>query len=208
MCKYFLTSRHGGVGSTIMFHNKDERGYGSDIENLEKYTAEQAQRRHDQFGRKSLPLLVSKVIESSKRRVDMQYIDVADGMPKNKNEICVVSIPSSYDGNDIEFIKSGSGRTFNLDEAEAKPACEFKKLGSQAVFWRLEYLLEKSRLTMQYENLNTRTMCRGVRLKRKYQKRDSGKTRWNCPSCGQISWQYDPYDFEGCKNINCNDWSY
>ena len=47
MCEYFLTSRHGGVGSTIMFHNKDERGYGSDIEKLEKYTAEQAQRSHD-----------------------------------------------------------------------------------------------------------------------------------------------------------------
>jgi len=34
----------------------------------------------------------------------------------------------------------------------------------------------------------------------------SGKVRWNCPHCGKITWQYSPYDFEGCSDYNCEGW--
>ena len=76
--EYFLTSRHGGVGSTAMFHNKDEKGYGSDLRNLETYSAEKAQKHHDHYGRDSLPLLVTKVLAASTKRVDHQYINFND----------------------------------------------------------------------------------------------------------------------------------
>jgi len=46
MKEYFLTSRHGNCGSTVLFHNKDEHGYGSNLNELEKYTELEAKKGH------------------------------------------------------------------------------------------------------------------------------------------------------------------
>lgn len=202
--KYFLTSRHGDCGSTVMFHNHGEKGYGSDLNKLEVYSKENAQKRHNQFGRGSLPLLVDKVMTSCKRRVDMQYIDIAKGAPRFDKQITVFSCGGVYNGNDIRF-KAENGYTFNLDDALAKPLSEWADLGCSLVPWSLAYLADKSRITFQRESVNTRSMCRGVKLERIRKTQDSGKTRWNCPACGRISWQYNPYDFDGCNDWGCEE---
>lgn len=202
---YFLTSRHGNCGSSVMFHNKDEHGYGTNIDNLEVYTAEQAQKHHESYGRDSLPLLVSKVREKSTIRVDMQYPDIAKGLPKNELDICVVSIAGSYDGNDMQFMSKDGGYTFNLDEAAQRCIKDFEKLGVNRIVWSYSYIKNLSRRTFQAQNINTRSLCRGVKLLRKKNTSDSGKTRMNCPSCGKIHWQYNPYDFEGCNDLTCSE---
>ncbi|WP_278384328.1 hypothetical protein [Alteromonas mediterranea] len=206
--EYFLTSRHGGVGSTAMFHNKDEKGYGSDLRNLETYSAEKAQKYHDQYGRESLPLLAAKVLASSTKRVDHQYINFNEGMAI-PGQLCVVTNPRDYDGNDIFFRAKASHQmhwTPNLDEALVYKFEELPNLGSTLMPWSLAYMTTKARPTFQLKNINTRSMCRGVKLKKKYTPSNSNKVRWNCPACGKISWQYNPYDFEGCSDINCSEW--
>lgn len=201
--EYFLTSRHGDLGSTVVFHNMDEKGYGTDLNKLNVYSKEEAQKHHNNYGRDSLPILVSKAMEKCTRRVDMQYLDIAKGAPRSESTLCVVSIAGDYDGNDIRFIKKGSGYTFNLEDAELLPLSELKGLGDRNVIWSFQYLCDKYRLTLQAKNINTRSMCRGVKLERKRKYTDSGLVRWNCPTCGKLSWQYNPYDFDGCKDLNC-----
>lgn len=208
MERYFLTSRHGNCGSSVMFHNKDERGYGTNLDNLETYSKEEAQKHHEQYGRESLPLLVDKVLSSAKLRVDCQYLDIAEGCPRSSDEVCVVSNGSWIDGNDIGFEKDHGGVTYNLEEAKITKLSELKGLGYHHVIWSVKYIATKARKTFQFRDINTRSMCRGVKLKRKATRQDSGKTRWNCPCCGQINWQYNPYDFEGCRNSNCDEWVY
>lgn len=203
--EYFLTSRHGDCGNSVMFHNHDERGYGSDLNKLQTYSKEETQKKHDNFGRDSLPLLVKKVIESCTRRVDCQYPDVAIGAPRSELTLCVVSIAGSYDGNDIQFMSNDGGYTYNLEDALVSPLSKLKGLGCNRVIWSLAYLSEMSRITFQRKSVNTRSMCRGVKLQRIKKSSDSGKTRWNCPSCGKIHWQYNPYDFEGCNDYTCDE---
>lgn len=205
---YFLTSRHGGVGSTVMFHNKDEKGYGSDLRKLEVYSAEEAQKHHQSYGRDSLPLLTKKVMQFSTMRVDHQYLNFKDGLP-TKGQLCVVVNPREFDGNDVYFRAKAEHQrhwTANLDEALVYNFDDLPNLGSSLMPWSLMYIQSKARPTLQFSKINTRSMCRGVKLKRNYTPRDSGRTRWNCPGCGKISWQYNPYDFEGCSDITCNEW--
>lgn len=202
---YFLTSRHGNCGTSVMFHNKDEHGYGTNLNELQLYTREEAQKYHNQYGRESLPLLAEKVIERSNLRVDCQYIDYKEGMPFRSEDMVIV-IPSMYDGNDICFVGVDKSQTYDIDKARVFRYHDLPKLGCSRMPWSADYLKSRSRPTFQQGNINTRSMCRGVNLiKKKYHSR-SGKERWNCPSCGKINWQYNPYDFEGCSDVFCSEY--
>jgi len=88
--EYFLTSRHGNLGTTVVFHNANEQGYGTDLNKLNVYSKGEAQKHHDNYGRDSLPILVSKAMEKCTRRVDMQYLDIAKGAPRDESTLCVV----------------------------------------------------------------------------------------------------------------------
>lgn len=35
---------------------------------------------------------------------------------------------------------------------------------------------------------------------------DENGSRWNCPKCGKINWQYNQYDFDGCSDTMCDEW--
>ena len=201
--EYFLTSRHGNLGSTVVFHNKNEQGYGTDLGKLNVYSKEEAQKHHNNYGRSSLPILVSKAIDKSVERVDCQYIDLAEGLYINRpNYKVVVQVVGSYDGNDIRF-KTKNGGSYDLTDDCIFELSELKGLGCGVAIWCYEYIKSKTRKTLQQRNINTRSMCRGVKLQRVRKYSESGLNRWNCPTCGKISWQYNPYDFDGCKDLNC-----
>ncbi len=201
--RYFLTSRHGNLGSTVVFHNKNEQGYGTDLDKLNTYSKEEAQKHHDNYGRDSLPILVTKAIDKHTERVDMQYLDVSKGLYINKpNYKVVVQVAGSYDGNDIQF-KTRNGWSYDLTDDCIFELSELEGLGCGVIIWCYKYIKSKTRKTLQQKNINTRSMCRGVKLQRIRKYSDSGLNRWNCPTCGKISWQYNPYDFEGCKDLNC-----
>ena len=45
-----------------------------------------------------------------------------------------------------------------------------------------------------------------IGVRKKTPRTATGKTRWNCPECGRISWQHNPYDFAGCSDFSCSAW--
>jgi hypothetical protein len=203
---FYLRSRHGDCGDNVMFWNKDGRGYGTDLDKLHLFTKEEAQEKIN-WDITSLPLLKSEVDKLSITAVDHQYLDKSLNVIDKKDQY-MVQITGDYNGNDIRFV-SESDLTFNYSLAkifnleEALTCSELR-----GAIWSKSYLDGLQRRTFQSGNISTRKMITGpgIKYKKPRPSKATGKIRWNCPSCGRISWQFNPYDYDGCKNTNCKEW--
>lgn len=199
---FYKTCRHGNCGSNVMFHNKDELGYGTDLKKLEVYNLETAQREQD-YNDGSWLLAKDEVDKLAVKHVDMQYLDVEKGKPKNMDDLCVVQNNGVYDGNDIQMI-SALGVTFDLSKAHFVPY-EFalNNINSNQTIWLKSYLESISRDTFQSYNINKRRMMTkyGLRYRTPRPNISSGKTRGNCPNCGKITWSFNPYESDYCNDI-------
>lgn len=208
---FYLRSRHGNCGTNLMFHCKNGQGYTTDLSKLELFTLEKAQKELG-YDIKSLPLLASAVDELSINAIDHQHLKKNLNLTDKNNEY-IVQVVGFYNGNDIRTVPMigeeinfnySISKVFSLDDALSHPDL-------RGVIWSKSYLDTLQRKTFQEENLSTRKMITGPGIKYKKprkKKPDSGMVRWNCPCCGKISWQYNPYDFDGCKDSSCNLWEH
>ena len=199
---FYKTCRHGNCGSNVTFHNKDEYGYGygTDLKGLETYTFEQAQKQMD-YQDGSLLLLKSEVDKLAVKHVDMQYLDIKKGAPSKLDDECIIQINGEYDGNDIHFYAE-IGTTFDLSKAKVIPlqvALSYKK--GYMTIWSKSYLESISRDTFQAHNINKRKMITagGIKYRTPRPSRAMGKSRGNCPTCGKLTWDYDPHVNHYCK---------
>lgn len=207
---FYLTSRYGDCGSTVLFHNKDGRGYSSSLDKLHKFTLEEAQKHLDQ-DIDSLPLEVEAVNEKATMRVDMQVLPEVVTEPSSYNKAqYVIRRLGAYDGNDIPFL-SKSNQPYDYQQAIVFTWGEViirirGEEDSYAVYAKYD-LDEIARPTFQRKNVNISTMVRGGGIKYKPPRKPrptTGKTRFNCPSCGKLNWQYHPYEFERCGDRMCD----
>lgn len=209
---FYLTSRHGDCGDVVMVHGVNGvngAGYVTDLSKAHKFTLEAAQKElnHDI---RSTPLFVDEVDKVAIRSVDSQYIKESGN--SDPNDSYVVQVPRLWNGNDIAFIK-GRGHTFNYAEAESftHDGAMREFAGTKHVILSKTYLDTLCRPVIHRQQINTRKMITGagVRYKKpRKKKQGTGKTMMNCPSCGRIHWQYNPYDFDGCTNASCSEWVY
>ena len=198
---FYKTCRHGNVGSNVMFHNKDECGYGTNLKELELYTAEQAQKQMD-YQDGSLLLLKTEVDKFAVKHVDMQYLDIKKGAPRNMDDQCVVVINSVYDGNDIQF-NSDNGVTFDLSRAKVITLqLALAYTNQNKSIWLKSYLESISRDTLQSGNINKRKMITagGITYRTPRPSKATGKAKGNCPTCGKITWDWNPYENAHCKD--------
>ncbi len=200
---FYKTCRHGNCGSNVVFHNVDECGYGTDLNKLETYDLETAQKEQD---RNDGSWLLSKleVDALAIKHVDMQYLDATKGSPQEMDEKCVVQICGEYDGNDILFCGE-LGATYDLSKAKVV-SYQFAMgcAGSNHKIWLKSYLESISRNTFQSHKIDKRKMMTkyGLRYRTPRLRLHSGKTRGNCPCCGKITWSMNPYEADYC-DINC-----
>ncbi len=202
---FYKTCRHGNCGNNVTFHNKDECGYGTNLKNLQVYTLERAQKEMD-YQDGSLLLLKSEVDKFAVKHVDMQYLDSTKGTPVNLDDQCVVVVNGVYDGNDIQF-NSDDGVTFDLSKAKVvslQLALAF--MNQYKSIWLKSYLESISRDTFQTHNINKRKMITdgGIRYRTPRRSRSTGKTRGNCPTCGKLTWDCNPYENAYCKDHDDN----
>jgi hypothetical protein len=214
--KFYKTSSHGSCGSTVMFWAIDGKGYLSNLDEAHIYTHEEMQSEvnKEYYGGESIPLSVSHVNELATWRVDCQYVSEDDHYPNSidSNNEYVAIKKQCWDGNDLCF-GLYLGESFDYSKANIidKKMVDLH-IGDGANNW---FFVPKSktdevaRRTFQTHNINRRKMIQGagiVGVRKQRESRSSGKTRWNCPSCGKITWQYNPYDFGGCADISCEEW--
>lgn len=214
--KFYLTSPHNWCGTSVMFHGINGNGYTTNIDEAEVITREKAQKMVNDghlrgYPNQEMPLSLKHVNEISEWRVDCQYIkDNIYPDKKDANNEYVAYRKNSWDGNDLSF---ASILSHSFDYSRARI---FTEEDIAAVDFEGWVVVPKShtdtiaRRTLQERNINKRKMisCAGViGLRKKRPSTATGKERWNCPECGKISWQWHPYEFEGCNDIECKEWT-
>ena len=207
--EFYLRDTRSNVGSSCMFWRINGNGYGSNLDDAEVFNKEDAQRyadRQDHF----IPLSKTEVDKLVSIRVDCQYLD--DNATSDTDE-WVLMREGKWDGNDVYFrTNDASEDSLNYKSAmiytRSSAIIINKDTGGKYTPFPLSHIKSISRRTIASENISIRKMTQnsGIKYRKPRKRASSGKERFNCPSCGRLVWQYNPYDFEGCKNIGCDEW--
>lgn len=205
--RFYMICTRDTVGSNASFHCVDGRGYHTDISKAETYTREEAQRAWNVAREIDLPISADHVDELSVYHVDCQKLPVTDVVSLGAPYVAFCK--NRWDGNDVYWITKTTAKT------DFSQALKFDQVDQElnGVIWVSFALADAAkRKTFCINLIDKKTMVQGAGLKtpnhiKKINKRiKSGRVRWNCPCCGRINWQYNPYDFAGCSNVNCNEW--
>jgi len=210
--RFYKTSPHGGVGSSVSFHGINS-GYVTDLDKARVYTLEEAQEDVDHGRLRScnddeLFLSSDHVEELTTKRVDHQYVKLHYPESKDPNDEYVAYRKRVWDGNDLGFAISFK-HDYSYDYSFAKVFCENELKNLSAELWEIapkSHIDNVARRTFQSCNINRRKMIssagiKGIRQSRK--REPSGKVRMNCTFCGKIAWQLNPYEFESCSDTYC-----
>lgn len=205
--KFYMLCTRETVGSNASFHCKDGMGYSSDIDKAHVYTREEAQAAWQSGRSIDQPVCESAVDSMFVYHVDHQYIP--SGNPASDDaRIYVGYIMGDWDGNDVFWLNDRGYPSTDFSLAKKFSAPD---LSLDNVVWLpFEIADQQKRRTFPIAKFNARTMVQGRGLltpdwlkKQRRRKGNSGKTRWNCPCCGKISWQFNPYDYDGCLDFMC-----
>lgn len=203
--EFYLQDSRGLTGDNVMFH-KAAGGYGTNLNELEVLSLDDAQKSHN-CRSSDVPLLKSLVDEKSIRAVDSQVLP-EPGVTDPNNEY-VVQVNGKWNGNDILFIGTGE-KSYNYDRAMVldKHSVDLAFSGdSDYTVYAKQDIDKVARRTFQAGNINIRKMVTGAGIKRIRPKRvrqTTGKTRSNCPACGRIVWDHNPYEPVYCGNYLCS----
>jgi len=204
--RFYLACFRDNVGSNVAWHAKNGRGYVTDISQAQVYTREEAQQKWEYAREYDQPISADHVDALAVWKVDCQYI-LNDLEIDSEHREYVAYQRRRWDGNDVFFI------TEELPSTDFSQAIIFdikeKVKDPRIIFIPRKMAENVQRRTFDYAKLHRRTMVQGAGLtipehiKKLIRRSDSGKTRFNCPTCGKISWQHNPYDFEGCLDVFC-----
>lgn len=212
--RFYKTSCHGGVGSNVCFHAINGKGYVTNLDDAHIYTIKEAQSEVDKgyirnYPEQELFLSADHVDELAVWKVDCQLVKLQYPDAKDSNNEYVAYKEGCWDGNDLGF---ASGLSYNYDYSKARVFTSEQVKNIDFKGWVVvpkSHADEISRMTFQYSNINRRKMISGagvVGIHKPRNRSTTGKQRWNCPSCGKISWQYHPYEFDGCVDSSCKNW--
>lgn len=202
--RFYLACLRDNVGSNVSFHCVDGRGYHTDIGRAEVYTKEEAQQAWDRGRDFDLPLSADQVDALAVYHVDCQLLPNETTIEPGCTEY-VGFVKGRWDGNDVYWLTRTTAKT-DFSQAVSFEAPE----QDPDVVYLPRHMAEKvKRRTIQIQNVNRRKMVTAAGLvipdhiKKAKRRSHSGLNRMNCPECGRISWQMNPYDFDGCSNLCC-----
>lgn len=199
--EFYLRDTRSDVGSTCMFWAKDGCGYVSDLDKAEVFSREDAQKYADRQNH-FIPLSKAKVDALATVRVDMQYLKLNTDFSEG---LIIQRYCGQYDGNDIFFDDGEGGYTPDYSKAKVYDSpdalCQLQNQSGAAL--SKAFLDTICRRTLQARNVNHRKMitAAGVKYRAPRKQRETtGKTRGNCPTCGKITWDYNPYENAYCSD--------
>lgn len=208
--RFYLACLRETVGTNMSFWCKDGKGYSSSIDKAHVYTLEEAQAAWNSGRSIDLPVDADAVDALAVYHVDHQLVPGVTIVEADCDKY-VGFVKGRWDGNDLYWLVDVGQPT--TDFTKAATVSQSQPDSAEIVWLPFHVADAAKRRTFNIDHLNRRTMIQGAGLripawlKRQNRRKPSGKTRWNCPHCGRISWQYNPYDFDGCLNILCEGWS-
>lgn len=209
--RFYLACFRDNVGSNVSFQCKEFKGYHTDIDQAHECTLEEAQRKFNHAREYDLPLSADHVDALAVWKVDHQYLpSKSDLSPSDKYVFFVKGI---WDGNDVYWTDLNGSKSTNFLHAQVigRTAAECINHNDYVVV-PFELADKSKRRTFDFRKVNKRTMVQGAglimpkHLKKISRRNPNPMTRFNCPECGKINWQHNPYDFDGCNHC-CHGWS-
>lgn len=208
--RFYLACFRDNVGSNVSFHCIDGKGYATDINKAHVYSHEQAQKEWDTGRSYDRPISADHVDSLAIWKVDCQYIP-KETICSDLDELYVAYQENKWDGNDVYWMTmyvqplTHFERAYKMDFELARA---FLNSTDSNGFIVIPFRLanEAKRRTFDFNKYNPRTMTQGAGLKMpahlKKAKRcvENPKSRFNCPNCGKIVWQYNPYEFDHCDH--------
>lgn len=209
--RFYMMCLRDTVGDNASFHCYKGNGYSSNIARAHEYTRAEAQKSWELGREIDQPVCADSVDALAVWHVDCQLIPSATVSRPGCTEY-VAFKKDAWNGNDVYWLQSAGLPTDDFSKAKVFSEANPDEPG---IVW-LPFTMADAvkRRTFNINLLNRRTMVQGAGLRmpawlKKYNRRQanrSGKVRWNCPYCGKISWQFNPYDFDGCRDVNCEGW--
>ena len=202
--RFYLICTRDTVGSNAAFHCHNGQGYHSDIDQAHVYTLVEAQKAwHREIDQ---PVCADSVDALAVVHVDCQRIPCETVTEEGCTDY-VAFRKGRWDGNDVYWLQDGGLPTTDFTKAARYPEI----MEPDGLVWMPFHMADKvKRRTFPISLFNARRMVQAAGLRvpediKRYrrQRPSSGKTRHNCPVCGKISWQFDPYNFEGCIDFRC-----
>ncbi|MGE8542554.1 MAG: hypothetical protein ACN6NX_14740 [Acinetobacter sp.] len=205
--RFYLACFRDNVGSNVSFQRHEFKGYHTDIDQAHECTLEEAQWEFDHAREYDLPISADHVDELSVWKVDCQYVPKETQPFTDIHNTYVAFQKGIWDGNDVYWLISENQNTStDFDQAYVMGVEKAKKLSSRFVVIPYDLADKAKRRTFDFKKLDKRTMVQGAglkmpeHLKKANRKKEDPMTRFNCPECGKINWQHNPYDFEGCSH--------
>lgn len=210
--RFYLACFRDNVGSNVAFHGNGGCGYTTDIDKADAYTRDKAQQAWEMAREYDQPISADHVDALAVWKVDMQYIPTETIIDSTVLQ-WVGFQRGRYNGNDVFWL---TGKLHDVDFTKSKifGFDEVPIEDESIVYVPFELANKVKRRTFDFSKINRRTMIQGAglrtpdRIKREKRRKYNPKTRMNCPSCGKIHWQLNPYDFEGCNDIWCEEYKY
>ncbi|MCO8088211.1 hypothetical protein [Acinetobacter indicus] len=208
--RFYLACFRNNVGTSVGFQRQGFAGYHTDIDQAHVCTLEEAQSHYNHAREYDLPISADHVDALAVWKVDCQYIPI-ESQPFTEANVAYVR--GAWDGNDVYWLNHKKCTTstdfskatiFDQDIAE--------QLDSKYIVIPFSLAEKVKRRTFNFKKLNRRVMVQGAGLvmpeylKKARRRKTNPKSRFNCPGCGKITWQYNPYDFEGCLDVSCSEW--
>lgn len=203
--RFYLACFRNNVGSNVGFHCKDGQGYSTNIDLAHVYTLEEAQDCYNSARSYDCPISADHVDDASVWKVDHQYLPTKSDL--SSSDKYVVFLKNSWDGNYVYWVTKTVAST-NFMDAEIFGSTAAGSINHEDFVVVPYEIADKSkRRTFDFKKYNPRVMTQGAGLKmsesRKQARRknENPMSRFNCPKCGKINWQHNPYDFESCKHF-------
>ena len=208
---FFMASLRDTVGSNMSFHCVDGAGYTTNIDKAHRFTQEEAQKYWDQARSFDLPVSQHCISALSVYHVDCQHVPTETKLVEGCEQY-VGFKKSRWDGNDLYWLCADGAPVTDFTRARIYSEPDLSR--DDTIWMPFSVADAVKRRTFALNALNRRTMVQAKGLvmpewlKRENRRKANftGKVRWNCPGCGKIHWQLNPYDFDGCVHWGCTEY--
>lgn len=190
MRQFYLQDSRSHVGDGLTFHGKEHRGYYTDLDKCELYTAEQAIGHRDT----DIPWPKDYIDARAHYGVDHQVMDddlrVAGLKPGTR---VYIQVTGNWNGNDVYWVghqrgqvTADLGRAIDMDLENAQFMFGEHAGKGTRVFWPAVYIEAIRRRLVWRQDVDLKQALRGTGIKLPKPARKPRAQVQNCSGCGRF----------------------
>ena len=207
MRQFYLQDSRSHVGDGLQFWGKDRRGYVTDLDGAELFTAEQATSHRDT----DIPWPQDYIDARAHYGVDHQVMDeVASDALLTPGCRVYIQVPGDWNGNDVYWIgwnkgqvTEDFGRAAHLSIEDARKQFAGRLMEGNRKIWSADYIDAIRRRLVHRQDVDLKQALHGTGIKLPKPQRVREMV-FNCSGCGRFvsDRQRFQYDCRNCGQDN------